>query len=120
MDTHSTNVAVRNMWAIILVSFVSLVYVHSGMSKWVNLGYSPNDAADFVWFASVYLCGCLAAYIFVLLTDKLVAKFLLRIMIGKLVDLFIAPYGFHLLELIWIGINVIYYAKKWIGLIRKT
>ncbi len=71
-------------------------------AKW-NIIVDNHGATieDYVWYISYY--GVLTLVLFMLfkLTNNIAIKLLFLLSIGKLIDQFFNPYGYHAPEIIW-------------------
>jgi len=98
------------MWSILTLA----VLKNCHLPAWANLSYGNNPTIyldDMLYFFGVDVILLLWAHFAVKMTNTIIAGILLRLAIGKIIDEFIDPYGYHWSEAVWdicVGIWAIY------------
>ncbi len=71
-------------------------------AKWnIVVDAKGSTIEDYVWYVSYYAVLTLVLFMLYRITDNLAIKLLFLLGIGKLIDQFFNPYGYHIAELIW-------------------
>ncbi len=98
---------------IIAISFFALLSMAPIPAKW-NVVIDKYGALveDKIWYVCVYAMLTTAFHLIYKLTNHLFFIALFLLSIGKLIDQFFNPYGYHAAEIIWDAIIFIFILTK--------